>query len=316
MEEEVECPEAEGGTANFTIDGPTSSIDVALDYLSSSDYQNEIGSFDILNKTFNLNDVSAGSSGYNTCTHTATGHSAIEFDDTSDSIIFTNLNTGNGSDLTISFWVYPATISGNGKYLFTSKTQGGNFNWSLLRDGSTWKLTNNQTNTKVDTSVDIDVNTWQHIAIVFDVTGAQVLFYKNGIEEFGTGIATGGVPGAWTVGGYSDNGTTGSGGFQCRLVSVLFHEDVLASAEILELATSAYDVDATVDFSNYVSSADLTLGIAGGMGQFCVSEVYSDGTSRDAGSIAQYSLEINIDTGGVSPDYPELGLTYINSFPS
>ena len=28
MEEETECPEAEGGTANFTIDGPASSIDV------------------------------------------------------------------------------------------------------------------------------------------------------------------------------------------------------------------------------------------------------------------------------------------------
>ena len=286
----------------------------------SSGGSNSINSgFTLHDKVFTSQGITFGSPDRSLCSTNNVGHSSIGSDGSADSIIFTNY-TG-ASDTTVSFWAFPTSTAGNDVYVL-SAYDGGNVNWSVLRDGDEWKFVGNNS-AQQDASASVDLEVWQHIAIVFSVSSSKVLFYKNGVKTAeSASINAGGSIGAFTLPGYSTNGTTAAGNvFSGHVSGIKFHNSTLVADEIYALANSAYDVDATSDFTigsgeQYLSSANLVLDILGGTGSYCITEEFGDGTSHDVGSLLNYSLEIVADSGGVSPAYPENGLFYINNFPS
>jgi hypothetical protein len=320
MEEEVECPES-SGVEYFSINDPEILLnEYSINNLSSSGSNSISSGFTIHDKVFTSQGITFGSPEGSLCAQNNVGHSSINSGGSTDSIIFTNY-TG-ASDTTVSFWVFPTSTSGNDVFVLSAYS-GGNVNWSVLRDGAEWKFVGNNSSQQ-DASASVDLEVWQHIAIVFDVSSTKVLFYKNGVKTAeSASINTNGSIGEFTFLGYSTNGTAAQAGsvLSGHVSSIKFHSSALAADEIYALANSAYDVDAASNFTigsgeQYLSSANLALDILGGTGNYCITEEYGDGTSHDVGSLLNYSLEIVVDSGNVSPTYPETGLFYINNFPS
>ena len=250
----------------------------------------------------------------------ATGHSAIHFD-SNDSIIFTDY-TNNTTSLTISFWVYPTDTSGNDRFLFSSRISGGHDCWSILRDGSTWKIIWDQNSTQVSMAT-VDLNQWQHIAVSWHVDGSDTgyaRFYKNGVFEDEQHGVSGGLSGEWTIGSRSNDGVTTHGDrFACYMSSISFHEAVLSADEILEIAKADHDQSLSSNFGNYTSSSDLDLAILGGTGNYIIREdypsTYANAESLDIQSRYLYNLEVTTNTTGGTPHVVSGDVAYINKFP-
>jgi hypothetical protein len=324
MEEQAECPDPSSTSGQFSIDNP---IVLNREYSVSSLLYHEsedLGAgLSIHDKVYIANQgVVFGSPDRSLCQQYNVGHSSIVSDGSDDSIVFTNYTAA--SDTTISFWIFPTSVSGNNKYALSAYSgTNGSVNWSVLRDGASWKFVGSGS-TQQDALATVDLDTWQHIAVVFDAVGANISFYKNGVKTADSGsIDVSGSTGSFNIFGYSTNGTSiaASSGFAGHMSGLKFHSSVLLADEIYALANSAYDVDATSNFAigtgeQYLSSSSLTLDVLGGTGNYCIREEYDGGTSQDVGSLLNYSLEVVVDAGGVSPTYPYLGLDYINNFPS
>jgi len=102
---------------------------------------------------------------------------ALEFDGAGD-FVSTTLNidqSSTSSGVTFEAWVFP-TSNSSGRHHVISTNNGGS-DWSLLRNGSTWQVFNGSN--AVSTGFTVDVNSWQHIAVVFK-PGVGFDFYKNG----------------------------------------------------------------------------------------------------------------------------------------
>ena len=250
------------------------------------------------------------------------GHSAMHFN-TDSSIIFTDY-INNSTDLTISFWVYPTSVSGNNRFLFGSKIQGGNDCWSILRDAGNWKVIWDQNNTQSVSMGSVDLDQWQHIAVSWHLDGSDsgfVKFYKNGVLEGERDGVSDGPAGEWTIGGRSNDGSEiYQERFECYMSSISFHQTVLTPAEILELAKADHDQDLSSNFGDYASSGDLSLAILGGTGNYSAREdypdTYTDADSLDVQSTLNYSLEVTTNTTGGTPSVESGVISYINKFPT
>jgi len=109
-----------------------------------------------------------------------------------------DINVGQGalmfigeSAMTITAWVNPADAAGT-KGIF-SRTTGNNACYNLRLDGSKLRVglnTNGGWNLSANDSADIPVDTWTHIAMVYD--GSSAMRYING-EVSGTVMATTGT---------------------------------------------------------------------------------------------------------------------------
>ncbi|MEX2214850.1 MAG: LamG-like jellyroll fold domain-containing protein, partial [Phycisphaeraceae bacterium] len=87
-----------------------------------------------------------------------------------------NIDQSSGSaGVTFEAWVFPTSTS-SGRHHVISTNNGGS-DWSLLRNGSTWQVFNGST--AISTGFTVDVNSWQHVAVVFK-PGVGFDFYKNG----------------------------------------------------------------------------------------------------------------------------------------
>ncbi len=86
---------------------------------------------------------------------------------------------------TLMAWVYPASTSAGFHQVLSS--DNGGYDWSLLRNGNVWAVFNGTDTNALNTSASVDVNRWQHIAVVF-LPGFGTFFYKNGalVQQWGT----------------------------------------------------------------------------------------------------------------------------------
>ncbi len=117
---------------------------------------------------------------YNGVTTIAEGYygRAGSFDGANDFVetdLFIDQSSGSAG-VTMEAWVYPTSIS-SGKHQLISTDNGG-FDWSLLRNEGTWTVYNGSA--EFSTGLSVDLNEWQHVAVVFKSPG--VTFYKNGYE--------------------------------------------------------------------------------------------------------------------------------------
>tara|TARA_R110002020_G_scaffold50716_1_gene143017 strand:+ start:1926 stop:3635 length:1710 start_codon:yes stop_codon:yes gene_type:complete len=269
-----------------------------------------------------INELAQGLSYANLSGPAAVGHSEINLN-TSSSIIFTDY-VNNTTDLTISFWVYPTSTASNDCFLFSSRVQGGNDCWSILRDGANWKVIWDQNNTQSATMSSVDIDQWQHIAVSWHLDGSDsgyVKFYKNGILEGEQVGVSDGPSGEWTIGGRSNDGTSIYGNrFEGYLSSISFHESVLTVYEILDMARADHDQDLSSNFENYTSSASLALAVLGGTGVHMLVEDYPDtyieADSSDIQSLINYSLEVTTNTTGGTPNIATGNISYINKPPA
>ena len=318
QEAEEEC----STTAHFSIEnvkvsGPTTKVN----FLRSSNEIFPVGKITedrspvpIVGLASNNNTAISGAPGV--------GQSAIHLDSDS-SIIFTDY-VNNNTSLTISFWVYPTSVSGNDRFLFGSKISGGNNCWSILRDGSSWRCIWDQNNTQSSSALaTVDVDEWQHIAVSWHLDGLStgyLKFYKNGILEGDQHGVSDGNSGEWTIGGRSDDGSSIVGHrFQGFLSSISFHESVLSDVEILELAKADHNQDLSSDFGDYTSSATLALAILGGTGNYLLMEDYPDSYTESDSVYVQsdinYGLDVTTNTTGGTPHVEVGGISYLNKFP-
>ena len=110
---------------------------------------------------------------------------AVEFDDTNDYVDFGDISDINGADaMTISAWVYLKTSAG---HTILSK---GNYNGA---DSSFyWGINTsaNQSNFSISNTdyahptVTVSLNTWTHLAIVYDKINKRIEWYKNGVSQY------------------------------------------------------------------------------------------------------------------------------------
>ena len=80
---------------------------------------------------------------------------------------------------TLMGWVKPSSTSTGRHDVFSTDSAsatGGN-QWSIVRDGNEWKITNGQS--LIATGATVDANQWQHVAAVF-IPRTGIKFYKNG----------------------------------------------------------------------------------------------------------------------------------------
>jgi hypothetical protein len=105
--------------------------------------------------------------------------SALRFDGVNDRVE-TRLVIEQESEspaVTMMAWVYPTSTS-TGRHMVLS-TDNGDYDWSLLREGATWRVYTGEASRS--TGLSVNVNQWQHIAAVFDPQAGEVRFYKNGV---------------------------------------------------------------------------------------------------------------------------------------
>jgi subtilisin-like proprotein convertase family protein len=86
---------------------------------------------------------------------------------------------------TLMAWVYPTSASAGFHQVLSS--DNGGYDWSLLRIGDRWAVFNGTDTNALVTNANVDVNRWQHIAVVF-LPGFGTFFYKNGalVQQWGT----------------------------------------------------------------------------------------------------------------------------------
>ena len=113
---------------------------------------------------------------------------ALAFDGTDD-IVTTDIKidqSATSAGATFAAWVKP-TGDGTSKQQVISTDNGG-CDWSMFRYGSQWCIFNGVTATQ-GTGASVDLDTWQHIAVVFDPTTNTSYFYKNGVLVASFGLA-------------------------------------------------------------------------------------------------------------------------------
>ncbi|MFO7907651.1 MAG: right-handed parallel beta-helix repeat-containing protein, partial [Pirellulaceae bacterium] len=135
---------------------------------------------------------------------------ALTFDG-EDDFVDTGLNINQGATsngITFEAWVRPESTS-SGKHQVLSTDNGG-FDWSMLRQGGTWRVSTGEGSRSTGMSVDVGV--WQHIAAVFEPE-VGVTFYKNGqpalvphlaTDESDSPLAIGATPGGFHGGQHFD----------------------------------------------------------------------------------------------------------------
>lgn len=104
---------------------------------------------------------------------------ALSFDGVDDAVT-TPLNvneSGSGAGATFEAWVFPTSTSSGGHHVLSTDNSG--YDWSLLREGSTWYVFTGEGSRS--TGLSVDLNQWQHVAAVF-TPGTGVRFYKNGVS--------------------------------------------------------------------------------------------------------------------------------------
>ena len=102
---------------------------------------------------------------------------AVGFDGVGDGII-TNYAVPAVTDKTIMAWVKPDSIS-PGRHMVFATTD--NWSWSLFRDGATWYVGTGSLTQELrdwNTGIPVQVDYWQHLAVVFSENTAR--FYFNG----------------------------------------------------------------------------------------------------------------------------------------
>ena len=105
-----------------------------------------------------------------------------------------------GSALTMEAWVYPTRTLHARSHLVT--TDNGGYDWSLLQEKGRWHVYTNRRS--ADTGVSVDINRWQHVAVVF--AGGVVTFYKDGRPSEVGAVAFDTDSAALTIGGNTTYG--------------------------------------------------------------------------------------------------------------
>ncbi len=91
----------------------------------------------------------------------------------------TGLRLGEGQRAratTFEAWVFPTASTGNRFVFDTAGSDGAG--WALYHNGSTWRIDTGDT--QFNTNRAITLNTWQHVAVVFDTAGV-IRLYVNGV---------------------------------------------------------------------------------------------------------------------------------------
>jgi hypothetical protein len=102
--------------------------------------------------------------------------SALGFDGIDDHVATTlDIDQGGATSITMAAWVYPTSTS-EGKHQVIS-SDDLYWDWSLLRVGKRWHAFTGDGSW--DSGFSVDLNKWQHVAVVFK-PNKDVVFYKNG----------------------------------------------------------------------------------------------------------------------------------------
>ncbi|MCK4508912.1 MAG: fibronectin type III domain-containing protein, partial [Desulfuromonadales bacterium] len=75
-------------------------------------------------------------------------------------------------------WIYPASTSANNHFVIGTD-DGGN-DWSLLRNAGSWYVANGIDDALVNTGIAVTINSWHHMAVVFDAVSGVTL-YQDGV---------------------------------------------------------------------------------------------------------------------------------------
>jgi hypothetical protein len=102
--------------------------------------------------------------------------SALDFDGIDDYVETTlDIDQGGSTSITMAAWVYPTSTS-EGRHQVIS-SDDVYWDWSLLREGGDWYAFTGDGSW--DSGLSVDINKWQHVAVVFK-PNEDVVFYKNG----------------------------------------------------------------------------------------------------------------------------------------
>lgn len=109
----------------------------------------------------------------------------FELNGTSDNIKIPSLDISPATYTTITLmaWVYPTSdgTGGQANRRFVFGHDDGGWDRGLLMQNASWRLgTGNDGADYWDTGATVDVNQWQHVAIVYSED--DILFYKDGVE--------------------------------------------------------------------------------------------------------------------------------------
>ncbi|MFD0778576.1 InlB B-repeat-containing protein [Flavobacterium myungsuense] len=108
-------------------------------------------------------------------------YNALHFDGVNDNAITTTLNLDNSvvGITTWEGWIYPTTNDGNYRMIM-SVEDGGCDRFIAMNSGN--YVIGIGTTICLWTPVTIDLNQWQHVAVIYNEAAGWVKFYKNGVE--------------------------------------------------------------------------------------------------------------------------------------
>ena len=108
-------------------------------------------------------------------------YNALHFDGVNDNAITTTLNLDNSvvGITTWEGWVYPTTNDGN--YRMIMSVEDGGCDRFIAMNGGNYVIGIGIT-ACLWTPVTIDLNQWQHVAVIYNEAAGWVKFYKNGVE--------------------------------------------------------------------------------------------------------------------------------------
>lgn len=84
------------------------------------------------------------------------------------------VQTPTSPGVTMEAWVYPTMTDGNPRSVLS--TENGGYDWGIMVQNGKWYV--NTGLTQKDTGLTVDLNTWQHITVVF-TPQSGIKFYKN-----------------------------------------------------------------------------------------------------------------------------------------
>ncbi len=139
----------------------------------------------------------------------------------------------NCRGMTVAAWVFPASSGGERSWVVTTTNSTGSWGseeWGLMRWYFKWYVEDGVN--KLNTGVNVDIRTWQHIAATWDPANDQIIFYKNGVPTIVPGnVNFSNVVRDLSIGGPFDAGA----GFSGRIQDVQLFQGPLDGAQIMQL---------------------------------------------------------------------------------
>lgn len=157
--------------------------------------------------------------------------------------LYLDQNSGVDINYTISLWLKPSRT--DEEVVFS--TDNGGYDWGLLKKNNRWYIFNGS-NT-YDTSIDVVLDSWQHLVVQYDTTNSLMYLYIDGEKVYSNTIS---YEGSFHKLWFGVTPYNNSSFFQGMMDDIRIYERVLSHEDIFTLYSNKSKLSTTLTINNLI----------------------------------------------------------------